>query len=139
MAVLASAKTLSLSMSWCTHAWFWSPLPWSSQNFRTSRRPWMPPCAFVHCTKDCRPYVGRSKARGSNGLVLLAMVPMVIELAVTPASDAVLPATGATLTPPLQLPFWGPLPLGPALVSPLTVGMTPFGPVVDVTPPGPVT
>src|SRR3954451_5886405 len=139
MAVLASAKTLSLSMSWCTHAWFWSPLPWSSQNFRTSRRPWMPPCAFVHCTNDCRPYVGPTNARGSNGLVLLAMVPMVIELAVTPTSEAVLPATGATLPPPLpldpvELPALGPTPGRP----PLTVGTTPFGPVVDVTPPGPV-
>src|SRR3954469_16729394 len=99
----------------------------------------MPPWALVHWTNACRPYVGPTNARGSNGLVLLAMVPIVIELAVTPTSDAVLPATGATLPPPFPLPFCGPLPLGPALGSPLTVGTTPFGPVVDVTPPGPVT
>src|SRR6476659_6241305 len=68
------------------------------------------------------------------------MVPIVIESAVTPTSEAVLPATGVTLPPPLPLPpFCVPLPLGPALGSPLTVGTTPFGPVVDVTPPGPVT
>src|SRR4051794_38715537 len=99
----------------------------------------MPPWALVHCTNACRPYVGPTNARGSNGLVLLAMVPIVIELAVTPTSEAVLPATGVMLPPPPPLPFCVPPPVGAALGSPLTVGTTPLGPVVEVTPPGPVT
>src|SRR4051812_48589562 len=101
----------------------------------------MPPWALVHCTNACRPYVGPTNARGSKGLVLLAMVPIVIESAVTPMSEALLPAAGTMPPPPLPLPlpFGAPLPLGPALGSPLTVGTTPLGPVVDVTPPGAVT
>src|SRR3954466_13306582 len=105
MALLTSANTWSASMSWCTQLTFASPLPWSSQVFSTSWRPCTPPCALVHRTNAWMPYSGPTNARGSNGLVLLAIVPIVIVVAVTPASDATL----LLLPPPPAGPPPGPL------------------------------
>src|SRR3954451_2639416 len=107
----------------------------------------MPPWALVHCTNACRPYVGPTNARGSNGLVLLAIVPIVIVVAVTPVSDATLlllppPPAGPTpgpLSPPA--PVDGPVPgllLPPPTLPPgvvLTPGSgSPDGPVTCGTP-----
>src|SRR3954452_19544986 len=102
----------------------------------------MPPWALVHCTNACKPYVGPTNARGSNGLVLLAMVPIVIVVSVTPTSDAVLPGPPWPPGPEPDCPVpppWLPAPaLDPAPgASGPVLPMTPPGPTVEVMPPGP--
>src|SRR6478672_6356353 len=96
-------------MSWCTQLWLALPDPWSSQVLRISLRPCTPPCAFVQLTNACSPYCGPTNARGSNGLVLLTMLPIVIVVGVTPMSDAVLgpdvgPGAPGLLPPPGSCP-----------------------------------
>src|SRR4051794_30566861 len=85
----------------------------------------MPPCALIQCANANKPYDGPTNARGSNGLVLLTMLPMVMVVGVTPTSDAVLgpvddPVAPGPPPPPGTWPPVPPVPESPVPPLPAT-------------------